>query len=958
MVHYLIISLFLIVFILKLVLAAEKLVLTDLTGVYTSSQISWNANNVYLCGATDFTEFAQTTALGWFGLGNNSTSKNFTNLPPHWSITVRFELILYQSLDLDDYIYVNINGQSDAYQKDVWYYGYYFCNLNNNIQDEIVLFHKNFTSHTVSFINILVWSKTNQIINDEGFGLKNLYISVDTCHDSCLTCNGPTANQCLTCPPNSTQNGNTCKCNSSTYAQNHQCVFFCLAGQIQDSSGTLCVDDFCYIVKCQTCQNGMCTLCQSGYYLLNGQCIQSCPSYTTVSGQKCIDIITLTSYGQYLYKGMFSTYFGEGEISGTGLSYSGFQGYNANPSRAMTTICGGKSLLGGAYLSSSNSNISKNFTGLAPHWTALVGYTLYKIDNWNNESIQMIVDGNVKTTTTRTASDGTSNICGRVSFKDQIIQVTQNFTHTATSLNLKISSKLASSPFIESYGIREMFILVDYCTSNCAVCNAQGCTKCQTNYYLYNYQCVSQCPSEYAPDTSQTCQSCDATCMTCTSPQSSTSCKTCKCISCPSNLIPLNSKCYSECPSDYYAEQEQQKKECKPCNYQCKLGCSGPLAEDCDSIKYQYQIIFYILTGKCFIWFTSSILGYIMDKNQSSVQVETFKSKISEGSDRLDNFQDSPQIKNFSHTQQQYGVYDKSQIKLKPCNCSQYNLQDQINLEKQTSQFQIKLDLDKINTGEKIRPRKIIHKNYFYEKSLQAECQITSFAFNMNTLTQKNKHKESAGSLTTTIPNLSLVKSQILGIQEEKITTPYKQKYKVNQILKFIILGNEWVSLFYFYDQNLNRFTRSTLIFLKYQAFFLSAEYIYQQQYYLLIIPLLFGWASKQCFKCLHYFLTNISSKFIQLILFTFLALVAIHIYFWFMPQLMSLKFLKDETWSLYYGIVSASDFIVFQQLFSFFEYIYSISYLNSQLNKLKLSKFYQLLINQQFIQKLKSDQQ
>ncbi|EAR80955.3 zinc finger, LSD1 subclass family protein, putative (macronuclear) [Tetrahymena thermophila SB210] len=195
----------------------------------------------------------------------------------------------------------------------------------------------------------------------------------------------------------------------------------------------------------------MCTLCQSGYYLLNGQCVQSCPSYTTVSGQQCIDIITKTSYGQYLYKGMFSTYFGEGEISGTGLSYSGFLGYLANPSRAMTTVCGGKSLLGGAYLSSVNSYISKNFTGIAPHRTVLIGYTLYKIDNWNNESIQMIVDNDVKTTTTKSAGDGTSNICGRVSFKDQIIQVTKNFTHTATSLNLKISSTLASTPFEESY---------------------------------------------------------------------------------------------------------------------------------------------------------------------------------------------------------------------------------------------------------------------------------------------------------------------------------------------------------------------------------------------------------------------------------------------------------------------------------------------------------------------------
>ncbi|KAL4462747.1 hypothetical protein ABPG72_019583, partial [Tetrahymena utriculariae] len=658
MVRNLVNSVFLMTFILKLALAAEKLVVTDLTGVYISPQISWYANNVFLCGPTDFTEFAQTTALGWFGLGNNSTSKNFANLPPHWSITVRFELILFQSLDLNDYIYVNINGQTDTYQKDASQNGYYFCFPNNYYLDEIVLFHKNFTSHTDSFINILVWSITDEVIQNEGFGLKNLYISVDTCHDSCLTCNGPTSNQCLICPSNSVKHGNTCTCNSGTYAQNNQCVSICQAGQIQDSSGTLCVDDFCYSVKCQTCQNGMCTLCQSG------------------------------------------TYFGEGEISGTGLSYSGFQGYNANPSRAMTTICGGKSLLGGAYLSSSNSYISKSFTGVAPHWTVLVGYTLYKIDNWNNESIQMIVDGNVKTTTTRTASDGTSNICGRVSFKDQIIQVTQNFTHTAASLNLKISSTLASTPFIESYGIRQMFILVDYC------------------------------------------------------------------ISCSLNLVLLNSKCYSECPSDYYVQQQQQTKECKLCNYQCKLGCSGPLAEDCDSIKFQYQIIFYILVGKCFLWLTSSILGYIMDKKQSSVQVETFGRQVSAVSDKLDNFQDSPQIEDDSHRLQQNGVEEKSSIKFKSDIGSQQNQQDIINLEKQALQFQMKIDLDKMKRVGNRRPRQKFYKNPFYDKSMQTfEFQLPSIAFNMNTSTHTKNHNE-LGGIITTIPNFSLIKTQISGIQE------------------------------------------------------------------------------------------------------------------------------------------------------------------------------------------------
>ncbi|EAR90502.2 zinc finger lsd1 subclass family protein (macronuclear) [Tetrahymena thermophila SB210] len=1230
---------------------AEKLVLTELTGVYTSQQIQWNANTVFLCGATDFTEFANSTALGWLGTASNSTQRTFTNLPPHWSISIRFELILYQSLDPDDSIQVTLNGQTDSYRKDKYWLGYYFCYPNNYYYDEIVLYYKNITTHTSSSLTVLVWGITNESIYNEGFGLKNFYLSVDTCHDSCLSCKGPGADQCLTCPPNSTQDGNTCTCKSGTYSQNNQCVSICPDGYIQDSTGTLCIQSLCYSLVCQTCQKGMCILCQSGYYQLNGQCVQSCPSYTTVSGQKCVDIINQTSHGQYLFKALFSTYFGEGEISGTGLSFLGFQGYLTNPSRAMTTICAGKSLLGGAYLSSINSSINKSFNRLAPHWSVLVGYTLYKIDNWNNESVQMIIDGDIKVTTTRntTTSNGLSNICGRVSFNDEIIYVSQNFTHSSQNLNLKINSTLSQTAFEQSYGIRELFILVDYCPPNCGACNANGCTKCSDDLFVYNFQCVTECPSNYAPDTSNICQPCDASCLTCSLPQSTTSCQTCKpntylnpdnscqntcvdnywpdstkqicqtcsptcynckspgdsksclscsgdlylnnnqclstcppgqypfkqtnnnicqscdkncktcngqnsnnclscqaplfyqassstcesscnanqykndtnqscspcpsncatcsgpnnnnclscsgnlffyqnqcipncpdgffndntnntcspcdstcftcngskqnnclscqnkryfnplsnqcvytcnsnqypdqtsnqckscdtscltcngptsqfctscinglflennqcvqkcsqnyyvqpntnicqqchnscltcsgpsskeCTSCVSSLIFINSQCYSECPNGYYTLQGQQKKECILCNYKCNLGCSGELAEDCDSIKYQYQIIFYILAGKCFIWLISSISGFILDKKQSKVQVEPPRTSVFVGDKQdiqINNF-NSPQVENDIQNLQQNGIEEKLSSKSKPESASSQNQQDIINVEKQAHQVQIKLDSDKLKNIGNRRPRQKFHKDPFYDKQIQQfEFQLPSSAFTVNGGQNVKGQNEQAQSIST-IPNIQKSGCQIQENQEIK---PYVQKYKTAQLLKFALLGNEWVSLFYFYDSNLNRFTRATLILVKYLAFFLSAELLCQKAIYLIAISFIFGWTMKQFFTLFHRSITKMSSKCVQLATFFLITLIAAHITLWFIPQLKSLQMLKDIRWSLLYVIVFVADLIIFQQIFSLFQLILTVKYLNQQFNKVKISKIQFLLANKYFIQKI-----
>ncbi|EAR90506.3 zinc finger lsd1 subclass family protein (macronuclear) [Tetrahymena thermophila SB210] len=586
---------------------AEKLVFSDLNSVFTSSNCGWNLATVTQCGATDLTEFSNQSAMGFFGLGATTSSKVYTGIPPHWSLSVRFDLILYLTLDPNDLILVQIDQNSqnnDGYTKDAFYNGYKTCIPSNQFGDELVLYYRNIT-HTDSNLKIVIQSITDQSISDEGFGFRNFYIYVDTCHDSCLTCNGPTATQCLTCPPNSTQNGNTCTCISGYYAQNNSCIQTCQPGFIQDSTGKLCVQDFCYAIQCQSCQNGLCTQCQPGFYLLNGQCLANCPSFSTQTGQQCVDLITQINNGSYLLKSMFNTYFSESEIVGSGLTTFGFLGFINTSSRALTTVCNGYSLLGGAYLSSQNSYIQRKFTGLQPHWQVIIGYTLYKIDSWNNENVQLIVDENVIVTTQRNINDGVANICGRVSINDQIIKIQQTFTHASSSLSLLIKSNLNSDPFTESYGIRELYVLVDYCSPNCITCNAQGCIKCQSNYYLYNFKCNTVCPSGYAPDSNQVCQLCDLSCQTCSKPQDNTSCLSCN----PNHYLNPNKTCQNTCPSSYWKNNSNW--QCSACDSTC-FNCQSPGDSNSCTSCSGYR---FLTSNKCLINCPSNTFPNIQTNN-------------------------------------------------------------------------------------------------------------------------------------------------------------------------------------------------------------------------------------------------------------------------------------------------------------------------------------------------------
>lgn len=58
-------------------------------------------------------------------------------------------------------------------------------------------------------------------------------------------------------------------------------------------------------------------------------------------------------------------------------------------------------------------------------------------------------------------------------------------THSSSTMAVKISNTLDQTPDDESLGIRDIFILVDFCVTNCVSCDASGCLTCTAGYLTY-----------------------------------------------------------------------------------------------------------------------------------------------------------------------------------------------------------------------------------------------------------------------------------------------------------------------------------------------------------------------------------------------------------------------------------------------------------------------------------------
>ena len=152
----------------------------------TSETSSWSISTVFVCPSTALVDFYGRSFVGILG-PKQLQQRTYTGLPPHWSLSVRFDMIIYATYDAPDYTTVNIDSVGYGTYTKAWDAGILkMC--GDTYSDEFFLYSKNIT-HTSSSVTIMLNVFTDEL--NEGTLFKNFFLYVDTCDPTCLTCSGP-----------------------------------------------------------------------------------------------------------------------------------------------------------------------------------------------------------------------------------------------------------------------------------------------------------------------------------------------------------------------------------------------------------------------------------------------------------------------------------------------------------------------------------------------------------------------------------------------------------------------------------------------------------------------------------------------------------------------------------------------------------------------------------------------
>jgi len=82
-----------------------------------------------------------------------------------------------------------------------------------------------------------------------------------------------------------------------------------------------------------------------------------------------------------------------------------------------------------------------------------------RIDAWDNEHAYLIVDSLI--IKDKIYYSGGTQICGRLN-SDYLDTIDANFTHNSTTMFINITNNINQNSFSKSFGIKSLFILIDY----------------------------------------------------------------------------------------------------------------------------------------------------------------------------------------------------------------------------------------------------------------------------------------------------------------------------------------------------------------------------------------------------------------------------------------------------------------------------------------------------------------
>ncbi|EAS06775.3 transmembrane protein, putative (macronuclear) [Tetrahymena thermophila SB210] len=614
-------------FFLKNVFSQWQLYDQALTNSVTATDLSsWNLTpSLYQCTLlTGAQEYCTQQGFGQIGQ-NQYPYKRYDNLPPHAAVIIDLSILFQNTAapplpaNLQDQIQVIVDG-SVVYKKGYKNLSGWITNpVCTSIYESIDYVASSYLIHNNPSLQVSIRNNFNQnALTQSKFTIRDFKIFLNLCDSSCVSCQNTTPNICSSCSyftgayldPTSQK----CVCPTGYYMSNTLCVASCPQNTVAQNGS--CVQ-ICDPINCLACSNQTtCTSCKLPMLLQSGQCVSICSAgYMQKTGGICQQLSSVYANGVTLAAAFNNLYFNQQYINSLGYTIT-----KLGPSATtyqndiQFSYCGPNKILGG-YLTLSSYSIQQTFTNIPAHSKARIYFKAFIIDNWNNEQLQVIIDGN-QTNVSFNNLDGSqqgSNICGLATVNDQIYEFDTQINHTSSTLSLTIQSILDSNPDIKSFGIKDLYVIVSACPQFCQVCTATQCTQCMPGMIYYNQQCYQKCPDSLYFN-GATCVACNPACATCDPAiQNGNNCLTCQnsrvnnppycgcykgfyddginkncqacrpfciectsynqCSSCQGNRVtPL-----CTCPTNTY---DNNQAICAQCNYFCN-GCTGPSVNDC-----------------------------------------------------------------------------------------------------------------------------------------------------------------------------------------------------------------------------------------------------------------------------------------------------------------------------------------------------------------------------------------
>ncbi|CAK93053.1 unnamed protein product (macronuclear) [Paramecium tetraurelia] len=149
-------------------------------------------------------------------------------------------------------------------------------------------------------------------------------------------------------------------------------------------------------------------------------------------------------------------------------------------------------IAGGQFYLAPGDKLEKTIPNLSPHYTIQINLQLFKIDTWNNENFELLVDDQIYNQTVL-KSTGVYSICGYTGL-ERIVNIGITLPHSSSSCKITMRTNQYSASVSAYWGIRAFTLYLAKCCNGCDQCLGPlktDCTHCSSGWITYNNLCIN-----------------------------------------------------------------------------------------------------------------------------------------------------------------------------------------------------------------------------------------------------------------------------------------------------------------------------------------------------------------------------------------------------------------------------------------------------------------------------------